>query len=1047
MRRLMITLLVVLVCAPGVARAQAPPRPGPAMVAIVSPPMPKVGPDERMALPAGKPPLAEVLENARENFIDVTGAVTAGRLSFGGANVLVIGSGALAADDGRIAKVLADGRDLLNGFVHAGGVLVVLTGLEDAGKLTFLPDGMSVGIESLGHNRRVTSQPDHPLIAGKHRLTERDLGDRKGVLYGGGCYGRYRGLKPLVAYDTRGRYPIVLEGVSGGGRVVLIHLRPDRASLTGTDDEKVSATLVMENLLGYLRSVLAGRAPAARPVERVLAGVVFEDTNGDGRKDPGEKPLTGVELTDGGVLVRAGADGRYALRPDAYSEFIRVVRADDLRKYKRPLWRRIPGLASRLDVGLVPREKPAVDTGRVIYMADLGGGVKREGDSDPALSFMLEEISRLEPKPDSVICVGDASACELRAEVFGRSAPGLEVLHEFRPAPGTRDVIAAADEFRKAFGPTPATSAPHAGEPPELASDVGSMLELLGEIPSFRAEGLASPPSFRIIDTGAGGGMRGELRIAGVRELLHSIHPGPEATVVPGRLDLTLAVGDTSVGSDIPVKIEMAAIRRVGERLELTELQLPPCRLVSRGRFTKSVEFAEPVELTDGFYVMKLTAVTPAGGTWHRNVSFAVRAGDVPESTFESPWPVPGGGERHTGEVKDTLEVPFRLAGVTHLGERVLSSSPVIVDGAVLIRPEEGDPFRPVEVGESGVEPPRQVGVRLMRFPFLHHEQGRFELRPGHVLLKSAEVPPRTFRFDFGERLPEPQRGHMVVGGEFLCVVDEAGSATGFLRSRGAEMKDDDYDRKAAAESLRWQVKISPGCRQAVATEVELFTGNECLDIGTGRLRWKLDKYVLRDHSIAFSGRRLVVTGVTTADGPAKQVVLVVEPDSGKIRWEKVLAEVRPLDDVRTPAPAVAYDTVFVGSADGVFRALGLSRGEELWSYRTGNSVIPLSADPSRRSGRISSAAVVSERYVFFGAADGRIYVLERRPARLERPSDGRVYALEHREGTLKWSYDVGLPIAASPAVSGNTLVVADWDGNLYTFVSLVERKERTPLK
>jgi len=42
-------------------------------------------------------------------------------------------------------------------------------------------------------------------------------------------------------------------------------------------------------------------------------GVVWEDRNGDGRRDPGDPPLPGIRLSDGASVVTTDAQGRYAM--------------------------------------------------------------------------------------------------------------------------------------------------------------------------------------------------------------------------------------------------------------------------------------------------------------------------------------------------------------------------------------------------------------------------------------------------------------------------------------------------------------------------------------------------------------------------------------------------------------------------------------------------------------------------------------------------------------------------------------------------------------
>jgi hypothetical protein len=514
---------------------------------------------------------------------------------------------------------------------------------------------------------------------------------------------------------------------------------------------------------------------------------------------------------------------------------------------------------------------------------------------------------------------------------------------------------------------------------------------------------------------------------------------------------VTLALCDTGLGPDIPVKVEMAEIKNVGERLELSEMSLPEYETVVQGMLTRTIEFKKPLVLGEGYYVMRFTASRPGGATWSRNVSFVVPKDPPPASEAGSPWVGPGGGATHAGETHDAVVPPFYLAEVTNVGGRVLRGSPVVLSRSVLLEREpvqsdiedlggiEEAPH-PADVVPAKTDAP---GLRVLDEPFTWHEQGLFVLQGEHVELEAAgtapavsgatgapeDKPPRRFRFDFTEPLPHPATTHLAVGGDFLCVVDARGSAWGFSRAAGTEIKDGRYDHKAAEGSLKWRVDISPGCRQAVATELELFTGDECIELVTGKTRWTLQKHVLGDRSVAVDGKQVVVTGVTTGDGPRRQMVVMADAETGKIAWERVLAEVDPRDDVRTPPPTVVKGAVIVGSADGILRSLGTTRGEEMWNFKTGNSVFPLGAGAGATAARISSQAVVSDRFVFVAAADGRVYVLDR------------------RKGILEWSYGIGAPVVASPALSGNTLYVADWDGNLYRFVSLSVKKPRSPAK
>jgi len=801
-----------------------------------------------------------------------------------------------------------------------------------------------------------------------------------------------------------------------------------------------------------------------RAAERVVRGVVFEDANGNGRRDQDERALEGLKVSAGGETVGTDARGRYSLpvvTDWGGAHYVWVVA--DVAKYETPFWREVPATGAQVDIGLVPRKKPFAARPRMVHLFDIGGGPARADKTDPELLYMLREIARLEPKPDLLVIAGDGQHAALRREILKQESPAAEVLHIFASSTGPADILADYRLFTQSFGP----GACRCMLDGLTLVGRGERLVPAETTRSFRCGGLATPVGFRVDDfVGPQGELRFDRRIAGLKQYLHPIRPGPEATVAPGPLRVSLALADTGIGPDIPVKVEMAQIKDTGDRLELSEMTLPEYETLVFGSLTRMIEFKKPLVLGEGYYVCRFTAGRPGGATWSRNVSFVVPKDPPPPGEVGTPWVAPGGGDAHAGETRDTVVPPFYLAEVTNVGGRVLRGPLVVLPHSVLLRRELIQPELVTErdgwtmSGMKETTPPPAVtpaktdaqGLRVFDEPFTWHEQGLFVLRGDHVALEAAaeaataaaggtaapeDKPPRQFRFDFPAGAPPPggATAHLAVGGEFLCVVDARGAAWGFARSAGAEIKNGKYDRKTAEGSLKWRADISPGCRQAVATELELFTGNECLEIVTGKTRWTLEKYVLRDRSVALDGKRVVVTGVTPGGAPARQMVLVADRETGKIIWERVLAEVDPRDKVETAPPTIARGAVIVGSADGILRSLLLEKGAESWNFRTARSVVPLSARPDGgpqtqqvafgvpSTGRISSQAVVSDRFVFFAGADGRLYVLDR------------------RKGSLEWTYAVGVPVVASCALSGNTLHLADWDGNLYRFVSLVSKK------
>jgi outer membrane protein assembly factor BamB len=135
-------------------------------------------------------------------------------------------------------------------------------------------------------------------------------------------------------------------------------------------------------------------------------------------------------------------------------------------------------------------------------------------------------------------------------------------------------------------------------------------------------------------------------------------------------------------------------------------------------------------------------------------------------------------------------------------------------------------------------------------------------------------------------------------------------------------------------------------------------------------------------------------------------------------------------------APAVADDSVYVGSADGSLYAYGTD-GEPLWSYEAEGAVY---SSPSLSRGR-----------VFFGDLSGTVHAVsaEDGDELWTRTFDGELFAspavgddtvyvasragevrsLTASEGDTDWTYDAGAAVNSSPAVAGSRVLFGDDDG------------------
>jgi outer membrane protein assembly factor BamB len=96
----------------------------------------------------------------------------------------------------------------------------------------------------------------------------------------------------------------------------------------------------------------------------------------------------------------------------------------------------------------------------------------------------------------------------------------------------------------------------------------------------------------------------------------------------------------------------------------------------------------------------------------------------------------------------------------------------------------------------------------------------------------------------------------------------------------------------------------------------------------------------------------------------------------------------------------VVKDRLYAGTHGGRVVCLDASRGEPVWEFKSGDSVL---AAPAVDAGR-----------VYFGSYDGN------------------VYALDAATGTMAWKRDTGKPVVSTPAVAGDRVIVGSRSYDLF---------------
>ena len=171
--------------------------------------------------------------------------------------------------------------------------------------------------------------------------------------------------------------------------------------------------------------------------------------------------------------------------------------------------------------------------------------------------------------------------------------------------------------------------------------------------------------------------------------------------------------------------------------------------------------------------------------------------------------------------------------------------------------------------------------------------------------------------------------------------------------------------------------------------------------------------------------------------------VYALDARTGSVTWKFATG------NVVHASPAVAEGTVFIGSWDTYFYALDALTGRERWRFKTGDDTV------IHNQVGIQSSAAVADGVVYFGCRDSQLYALDAHTGKQRWKFDnhgswvvgspavhdgkvyfgtsdsGLLYALDAASGAPVFSQKLVWFVFASPAIAGNLLYAATWDGRL----------------
>lgn len=359
----------------------------------------------------------------------------------------------------------------------------------------------------------------------------------------------------------------------------------------------------------------------------------------------------------------------------------------------------------------------------------------------------------------------------------------------------------------------------------------------------------------------------------------------------------------------------------------------------------------------------------------------------------------------HTGEHNGNFAFPLQLSWVTNLKSNLFFTSPVVYRNMVYVASVDEDLKGEAFVFALDIE----TGALKWKFKAKNSIKSSIAAANGQIFAQDVEG--HLYALDAGtgtlnwekqlEKDPLPSLCEGLIATDSVVYAGNMKGLSAYDTATGRQLwKNSDWNQGLSSP-------FTLSANNDIVIAGTQWGGLFTHDAKTGKMLWSTKK------GVSNRGGSPAIHGDLAYFGSLRSLFVM------DIRSGEIIREV-PLD-LNVDAmgtPLVTEELIIQPTITGGLVALHKETFEKVWTLATNTALVFTGPYTRHPFGSVETSPVRIGDKIIFGA------------------SDGILYAADLKTGLVDWQHEAGAPIFSAVAVSGNTLFVTDFGGNVYGFSS-----------